>query len=95
MESDKESDKSCQRGFFDVDIIDSRTVDGVIEKKVRYVGYGEKYDDWLPAYEVVRISRVEPKKFSQVVKADLARIRIRIEEGLSLSRRMDTIRRTK
>jgi len=88
----KESDRSCQRGFFDVEIIDSRTVDGVIEKKVRYVGYGEKYDEWLPAYEVVRTSRLEPKKFSQVVKADLARIRIRIKEGLSLSRRMDTIR---
>ena len=25
--------------------------------------YGENYDDWLLAFEVVRTSRVEPKKF--------------------------------
>ena len=51
-----------------IDVIDSRTVDGVIEKKARYVGYGEKYDEWLPAFEVVRTPRVEPKNFQRLLR---------------------------
>ena len=38
----KESDRSCQQGLFAVDVLNSRTVGGVLVKKVRNVGYGKK-----------------------------------------------------
>ena len=58
----KKPDKPRQREFFDVEVIDPRIVDGVLERKVRYVGYGKKYNEWLPAIEAVRASRDDTTK---------------------------------
>ena len=77
MQPREKTRQTSSTGYSDFEVIDSRIMDGVLKRKVRYVGYGEKYDEWLPALDVVRKSTDDPTKFSQNINAALARIKIR------------------
>ena len=77
--------------FYDVeDVSDPVVIDGVLKRKVKYVGYGREDDEWLPASDIRSKMEGDIASFSPLVLSDLGRLKLRIKETLSLRRRTST-----
>ena len=64
-----------------------QVTDGVLKKKVHYVGYSHDFDEWVPVNEIINTSPlILPGVMSDVVSI----LRFRMKESLYLKRRMDT-----
>ena len=88
----KEKEK-LDRGvkFYDVEAVsDPVVVDGVLKRKVKYVGYGRERDEWLPVSDIRSKTEGDIASSSPLVLADLGRLKLRIKENLSLRRRSST-----
>ena len=49
----KEEKMDGHSKFYDVEAVSEPVViDGVLKRKVKYVGYGREHDEWLPASDI-------------------------------------------
>ena len=77
--------------FYDVEAVsDPVVVDGVLKRKVKYVGYGREHDEWLPVSDIRSKTEGDIASSSPLVLADLGRLKLRIKENLSLTRKTAT-----
>ena len=93
FESKVKEKEKLDRGvkFYDVEAVsDPVVVDGVLKRKVKYVGYGREHDEWLPVSDIRSKTEGDIASFSPLVLADLGRLKLRIKETLSLRRRTST-----
>ena len=71
-----------------------RNMDGQLKVKVRYVGWGRRYDEWRPLSELTGSAdepELDEEEQDEVVKLELGRIRVKIQESLTGLRRCDTL----
>ena len=72
--------------FYDVESVsDPVVVDGVLKRKVKYVGNGRKHDEWLPVSDIRSKTEGDIASSSSLVLADLGKLKLRIKENLSLT----------
>ena len=89
----RKKDKRNNSRFYDIELIskEPQVIDGVLKKKVHYVGYSHDFDEWVPVNEIINTSPlILPGVMSDVAIHDLSILRFRIKESLYLKRRMDT-----
>jgi len=87
----KEEKMDGHSKFYDVEAVSEPVViDGILKRKVKYVGYGREHDEWLPASDIRSKTEGDRASFSPLVLSDLGRLKVRIKENLSLRRKTST-----
>ena len=65
-------------------------VDGDLKRKVQYFGYGRDHDEWLPVSDIRPKTEKDIASSSPLVLTHMGRLKLRIKENLSLTRKTAT-----
>ena len=88
-EKDKSPRWSTQK-LFPLEVVDTKTDDGVNFVLVHYLGWAKKYDEWRPLNEIINVPTEYIESTPAATSGFYLQLSVNIKENLSIQRKTDS-----